>query len=354
MGSMESGFFEDFASRGMVDMLENPGFGDELHHLCKELDQSQAQLDQMQSRLNKSQNLIQQASETNTQLQARIVVLEKTVSRQRAAIEFQNVIIQGPRFKPHPPPHNMDTHPMAPVPQAPGMMQQQTQNVAQPSHPSNSTVQPHISERSPPRFNINLANTSSRAPVPSTSQVEQSVYYNNPSGFDPSVYRILLQNTAPPTTTVPRPNANWRVPQTPQAQQNAPMAPVTRSGPAELAQINELLANRFEILWTRTEAFARIHASMPGATNRQPGKPVMDYIARASDETIASALLSNDTTRYHIVAKVVNFFITNEILRIEAAWGFDANMDSMIDNFKHQCSISGCSYFLPVTYMIVF
>lgn len=93
----------------------------------------------------------------------------------------------------------------------------------------------------------------------------------------------------------------------------------------------------FQALWLKAETFGHLHANFPDVQrdSRMDNK-TKQVLMSVSDQSTASFLLNNSSTRFFLVAKVINNLLTREVLKITVIKGFSADADSEIGLIKRQ------------------
>ena len=94
-------------------------------------------------------------------------------------------------------------------------------------------------------------------------------------------------------------------------------------------------ANKFLSLWHKTETFGVLYGNNPNDhRDSEIDHKVKEYVMSASDRSAASALLGHESTRFFLVAKAINYFLTMVVLRVSVIRGFDSTADSEIGQIK--------------------
>jgi len=94
-------------------------------------------------------------------------------------------------------------------------------------------------------------------------------------------------------------------------------------------------AMQLQVLWQKTEAFAGTYTNAPGIyKDSQFDKMIKDYLMLVSDKATASHLLNHESTRFFLVTKSINYFLTRDVLRVHVVRGFDTTADSEIGQMK--------------------
>lgn len=97
------------------------------------------------------------------------------------------------------------------------------------------------------------------------------------------------------------------------------------------------LSSGFQSLWLKGETFGHLHANFPDVQrDSRLEQKVKQVLMSVSDQSTASFLLNNSSTRYFLVAKVINNLLTREVLKLTVIKGFSAAGDSEIGQIKRQ------------------
>ncbi|KAL4934489.1 uncharacterized protein BDV17DRAFT_8667 [Aspergillus undulatus] len=98
---------------------------------------------------------------------------------------------------------------------------------------------------------------------------------------------------------------------------------------------------RFQALMRMSEVFGQTHASFPNIYNdSHMDNRVKDYLMAMSSGSRTSHLLEDAATRGFLVAKAINWYITEKILKVDVVMGFDASVDSEIKQIQDQIKAS--------------
>ncbi|KAL4912805.1 hypothetical protein BDW62DRAFT_216029 [Aspergillus aurantiobrunneus] len=96
-------------------------------------------------------------------------------------------------------------------------------------------------------------------------------------------------------------------------------------------------STRFLALMRRSEIFGQAHASLPNIfVDSHLDEDVKDYLMAISSRAQASVLVGNAATRGFFVAKAINWYLVEKILKITVIKGFDASVDLEISEIQKQ------------------
>jgi hypothetical protein len=96
-------------------------------------------------------------------------------------------------------------------------------------------------------------------------------------------------------------------------------------------------SSAFQSLWLKGETFGHLHVNVPDIQkDSRIEQKVKQVLMSISDSSTASFLLNNASTRYLLVAKVINNHLTREVLKLNVIKGFNASGDSEIGQIKRQ------------------
>lgn len=97
------------------------------------------------------------------------------------------------------------------------------------------------------------------------------------------------------------------------------------------------LSSGFQSLWLKAETFGHLYANVPDVQmDSRIDKKIKQVLMSVSDQSTASFLLNNASTRFLLVAKVINNLLTREVLKLNVLRGFNATADSEIGLIKRQ------------------
>lgn len=109
-----------------------------------------------------------------------------------------------------------------------------------------------------------------------------------------------------------------------------------------------MLAERLDDLFRKTEWFAWAHANVPKPRADRGLEGTMRYYVRNSEGPAPTQqLLGSNSTRYFLVAKMINLFFANRVLKPSGFKGFDVGLDAAIDNQHRHLFASKFSYPMP-------
>ncbi|KAL5338506.1 hypothetical protein BJX70DRAFT_200347 [Aspergillus crustosus] len=112
------------------------------------------------------------------------------------------------------------------------------------------------------------------------------------------------------------------------------------SSPEPAADYHKEMADfstRFLALMRMSEIFGQTHASHPNIfTDSHLEDHVKDYLMAISSRSQASVLVGNAATRGFFVAKAINWYLIDKILKISVIKGFDASVDLEIGQIQKQ------------------
>ena len=96
-------------------------------------------------------------------------------------------------------------------------------------------------------------------------------------------------------------------------------------------------SSRLNSLWLKSETFANFHANVPNIyKDSHVEQKIKQNLMKISDQSSASFLLGNASTRLFLVAKVINHYLAREVLKINIIKGLYAEVDSEIRLIKQQ------------------
>ncbi|KAL4880969.1 hypothetical protein BJY04DRAFT_69342 [Aspergillus karnatakaensis] len=96
-------------------------------------------------------------------------------------------------------------------------------------------------------------------------------------------------------------------------------------------------STRFSSLMRMSEIFGQTHASLPNIfMDSHLEDHVKDYLMAISSRAQASVLIGNSATRGFFVAKAINWYLIDKILKITMIKGFDASVDLEINQIQKQ------------------
>ncbi|KAJ9632927.1 hypothetical protein H2204_007495 [Knufia peltigerae] len=167
---------------------------------------------------------------------------------------------------------------------------------------------------------------------PTMRSTHQTVY-NHPSSVNPfgSPADRSSNNTGNPPSAH---GGGQRAPGTGMQQPENNMALVPVSAVTSTATtINE----QFACVFGMVEKFSWSHVNFPSSHgDNQLNRHIKERFLQAAAPTQAFPLMTSPATRYLLVAKVINAWIQDKVLRADSFRGFNANIDSMIDDAKNQ------------------
>jgi hypothetical protein len=271
----------------------------------------QKQMGQIQRELDGSRSQMVQDEGTMGHLRRRIEELEELVQKQKATIANQSKAISDPRT---------------------GRRQQQNQQQNQPKQPGNGIVYPATPHH-------NHQGPSAPYQTPASMRSQHSVASANVFDCPPPRFELQAVNGAAPApgpgtgpATAPGPSTNAFGNGIPHV-----TGPRLHFTYAEIEKHSTDLGKRLQGLFGKMEQWGQAHANVPNVyRDSRLEKRVKEYIMSVSDASTASHLLGNVKTRYFLVAKAINFYLVNEVLKITAVRGFDAVVDAEIEGLKGQ------------------
>lgn len=100
------------------------------------------------------------------------------------------------------------------------------------------------------------------------------------------------------------------------------------------------LSSRFKELWMKTELFSKAYGNEPNVCiDSKMNEDAKIYAMIVSTRDSASHLLNNPNTRPFHIAKTINFYLVDQVLRIASIKGFDMAIDTQICKIRQQlCS----------------
>ncbi|KAL6252714.1 hypothetical protein RBB50_000433, partial [Rhinocladiella similis] len=214
--------------------------------------------------------------------------LRDTIARQQATIRNQSVAISNPRqYYPAP----------------------NTTPIGCGDNPPQDRMQGHTSNRHGP---------------PTMRSTHQSTYNaHGPSSVNPfgSPAERSFNNTGKtPGSGIQQPDNHLAL---------VPVSAATSTA----TTIREQFARVFDMV----EKFTWAHVNFPSShRDNQLDRKIKDRFLQAAAPTQAFPLMTSPATRYLLVAKVINAWIQDKVLRADSFRGFNANIDSMIDDAKNQ------------------
>ncbi|KIW18978.1 hypothetical protein PV08_03267 [Exophiala spinifera] len=229
--------------------------------------------------------------------------LRDTIARQQATIRNQSVAISNPRqYYPAPkdntPQDRMQGH-MANRQGPPTVRSTTHQTMYHPHGPSSA----------------NLFGSPAARPSNNTGKTPQGVQR---TPFNPPSARGGGQGT--PGSATQHPDNHMAL---------VPVSAVTSTATTVKGQI----ARVFDMV----EMFSWAHVNFPSSHgDNQLNKSLKERFLQAAAPTQAFPLMTSPATRYLLVAKVINAWILDKVLRADSFRGFNANIDSMIDAAKNQ------------------
>ena len=92
-------------------------------------------------------------------------------------------------------------------------------------------------------------------------------------------------------------------------------------------------------LFKLSETWARNYANVPDhGRDQEIPKSLVDSFMRVSNQSVAYGLLTSGSSRYFLVAKLINFWVTENFLKITLVKGFSSSTDQDIRQAKKSCS----------------
>ncbi|KAJ9219517.1 hypothetical protein DTO271D3_745 [Paecilomyces variotii] len=240
------------------------------------------QLEQAQIELDDARKTIRRNNDTIRRLQSQISELEETIQRQKITISNQSKTISDPKSK------RPASVPMTPL-----------RHGSQESPFGNVRGQPSIFDQTPPKFELPVDAPTSGGSMGSAA------------------HQQLRLSPAPDGAT---------------------SFMSTHSFPhLDYNRISTGFVSRFQELWRKSEVFGQVHANLPDVRkDSKVDQRVKNYLMVISDTHGAFNLLGTDDTRFHLVAKAINFYLVREVLKITVVKGFDSVTDSEIGQIKKQ------------------
>lgn len=280
------------------------------------------------------------------QLNARIAELEELVEKQRMTISNQSRAIAHPRSARNQQQQQSVGYPVTPHRQAgSGMMTSPSPSVHEtPYSVRTQPVGAGLYMQSPPKFDLHG--------VLNGAQTAKSNHSGSPAGrvqpFGGDKVEFVTAPAAPSVPAIAPAPAPVSMPAI--APASMAVVAVDTPSPHPLPKLplgpesyfdNEKytadLVARFHKLWKRTEAFGGKYANTPNPyKDGALDKTVKDLLARVSDKVGPSGFLPDCTARYLLVAKAINFYLVNDLLKVNAAKGFKNSVDAEIGRIKKQ------------------
>ncbi|KAL4951502.1 hypothetical protein BDW69DRAFT_169851 [Aspergillus filifer] len=114
-------------------------------------------------------------------------------------------------------------------------------------------------------------------------------------------------------------------------------APISPDYHKEMADFS----TRFQALMRMSEVFGQTHASIPNIYNdSHMDDTVKEYLMAISCRSRTSHLLEDAATRGFLVAKAINWYLVEMVLKIDVITGFDASVDGEIEQVQRQMAFS--------------
>ncbi|KAL4970341.1 uncharacterized protein BDV14DRAFT_195036 [Aspergillus stella-maris] len=134
----------------------------------------------------------------------------------------------------------------------------------------------------------------------------------------------------------------------------SPMAPSSNNGvitPALSAPISpdhhkEMagFSTRFQALMRMSEVFGQTHASIPNIYNDSHMEDTAkEYLMAISCRSRTSHLLEDAATRGFLVAKAINWYLVEMVLKVDVITGFDTSVDGEIEQIQRQMAFSSAN-----------
>lgn len=136
------------------------------------------------------------------------------------------------------------------------------------------------------------------------------------------------------------------------ANMTGPAHSATSLGAANYHKDMANFSTRFLGLMRMAEVFGQTHASLPNVfLDSRLDDHVKDYLMAVSSRTQASILIGNASTRSFFVARAINWYLVEKILKIGIIRGLDAAVDMEIGEMQKQIASGECSFsFSPAIY----
>ncbi|KAL4939743.1 hypothetical protein BDV06DRAFT_32230 [Aspergillus oleicola] len=100
-------------------------------------------------------------------------------------------------------------------------------------------------------------------------------------------------------------------------------------------------STRFQALMRMSEVFGQTHANFPNIYNDSHMDDfVKEYLMAVSCRSRTSHLLEDAATRGFLVAKAINWYLVEMILKVGVTAGFDTSVDSEIEQMQRQMAFS--------------
>lgn len=272
-------------------------------HLRGLLKEKEEQLRRVEAELDVSQKQMVEDADTIKHLHWKIAELESLVNKQKQTISNQSKALSDPKIlrKKH---SAAGILAITPHRQGSGLVKS----------PFSTNENHGVYEHPPPAFSLrSSSSTISRVSLPPPSPAGPS----HPFGND-------HQGGLSPTRTLhPRDSSGSLV--------------SPSSAHFDLGKGITDFASKFQDLWTNTETFGQVHANVPNIyRDSKLDKQVKEYLMATSDKMSASRLLANPATRYFLIAKLINFYLVRDVLKITVVKEFDAMADTEIGQIKKQ------------------
>lgn len=113
-------------------------------------------------------------------------------------------------------------------------------------------------------------------------------------------------------------------------------------------------STRFLGLMRMAEVFGQTHASLPNIfLDSRLDDHVKDYLMAVSSRTQASVLIGNASTRSCFVARAINWYLVEKVLKISIIRGLDAAVDMEIGEMQKQIVSGEPSFFVSFYHLLL-
>ncbi|KAL4795743.1 hypothetical protein BDV19DRAFT_362581 [Aspergillus venezuelensis] len=114
-------------------------------------------------------------------------------------------------------------------------------------------------------------------------------------------------------------------------------APISPDHHKEMADFS----TRFQALMRMSEVFGQTHASIPNIySDSHMENTVKEYLMAISCRSRTSHLLEDAATRGFLVAKAINWYLVEMVLKVDVITGFDTSVDEEIEQIQRQLAFS--------------
>lgn len=95
--------------------------------------------------------------------------------------------------------------------------------------------------------------------------------------------------------------------------------------------------SEFSQFFKLTEDWARNYTNVPEkCVEKEVPKGLIDALARHSELSVVQPLLASGSTRYFLIAKLINSFVTSDLFRPQTRKGYSDSFDDKFNDLRHQ------------------